>query len=168
MAYHSDLVGQILNLCMPIKNLDQESILSEIHIHNLRPFNAVEEVALGRIHAAILNLPYLLSIFCMLHIIFACSNTYLLVHSLVLRCNGLVFNLRSVDILDPNRVLVTEISSPGLRSCGWYFSLVWVVYFATNSSCSVAVVSVSFLRQDSHLQFSAGACASAETAPHLC
>lgn len=81
MAYRSDLVGQILNLCLPIETLDQQSITSDIHIHNVWSFNAAEAVALGSIHTAILNLPYLLSISCILHIIFACCNACLLGHS---------------------------------------------------------------------------------------
>lgn len=68
---------------MPIQILDQKNILSEIHVHTTWSFHAVEEVALGSINAAILNLRHLLSSFCIVHIIFVCCNTYLLVHSLL-------------------------------------------------------------------------------------
>lgn len=69
MADRSDLVGQILCFCMPIEVLDQKSILSEIHVRNTQSFHAVEEVALGSINAVILNLLYLLSSSCIVHIV---------------------------------------------------------------------------------------------------
>lgn len=75
MACHSDLVGQILYFCVPIKILDQKSILSEIHVHGPWSFNAAEEVALGSIKAIILNLLYLLSSFHIVPVIFATCNT---------------------------------------------------------------------------------------------
>lgn len=66
---------------MPVEILGQKSILSETHVHSTWSFHAVEEIASGSINAAILNLPYLLSCFCIVHIIFACCNTYLLMRS---------------------------------------------------------------------------------------
>lgn len=75
MACHSDLVGQILYFCVPIKILDQKSILSEIHVHGPWSFNAAEEVALGSIKAIIPNLLYLLSSFHIVPVIFASCNS---------------------------------------------------------------------------------------------
>lgn len=71
MANRSDLVGQILCFCMLIEVLDQKSILSETHVRNTQSFHAVEEVALSSINATILNLLYLLSSSCIVHIVFA-------------------------------------------------------------------------------------------------
>lgn len=64
MAYHLDLVGQILYFCVLTEILDQKSILSKIHVHSIWSIHAVEEVALGSINAVILHLLYLLSSFC--------------------------------------------------------------------------------------------------------
>lgn len=104
MACHSDLVGQILYFCVPIKILDQKSILSEIHVHGPWSFNAAEEVALGSIKAIILNLLYLLSSFHIVPVIFATCNTYPVGVFLALGVNSLGFILVSAGALNQDGV----------------------------------------------------------------
>lgn len=139
MAYHSDLVEQILYFCVAVEILDQKSILSEIHVCNSWSFHAFEEVALGVINAAILNLPYLLSSFCIVHVVFACCNTYLLVHLSFWGSTVWFLSSEVLTSLGLNRV--DEVPRSAERWLAFQHSRVGVS-FAVNSSCSIAAVLV--------------------------
>lgn len=165
MACHSDLVGQILYFCVPIKILDQKSILSEIHVHGPWSFNAAEEVALGSIKAIIPNLLYLLSSFHIVPVIFASCNSLPVGIVFVLGVNSLGFIPTSAGALNQNGVLVSNISQH-TPSCICYFGTLLVL-------CLLPWAHITLLqwfhvfRHGSNSHCSAGVRAASETAPHF-